>query len=263
MKFWVVLVVYSRSRPLFVNAWSVTPARQNSYIQQLRTEDTLGLTWTVHQQHQKCHAAQCSWLRRFWLSTADPVLSAPATITHTDFKTAATCLFSIKGSEVHAIRNLLSHQQCSDETVGNYLAELHSLAKCTSLAQFTHEQQDTESYILAAMLALGIQSRVIQQWLLREEQVTLQAFYKIAASAETAKSDQRMLSNGQNKQVNNVMRHSALQAYMSFHTTNQVVTTTANLLTNAIKCLHVMQLQWPPQQQRTVSCTLQHMQQMW
>ena len=135
----------------------------------------------------------------FRLSTADPVLSAPATTTHTDSTTAATRLFSIKGSEVRAIRDLLSRRQRSDETVGNYLAELRSLEKRTSLAQFTHEQRDHESYILAAMLALGVQSRAIQQRLLREEQITLQAFYNIAASAETAESDQRTLSDGQNK----------------------------------------------------------------
>ena len=53
---------------------------------------------------------------------------------------------------------------------------------------------------------LSTQSRAIQQHLLWEEQVTLQTFYNIAASAETAENDQRTLSDGPNKHINTVTR---------------------------------------------------------
>ena len=143
----------------------------------------------------------------FRLSTADPVLSAPATTTPHQLQDSCHPTLLHQGLRGACNpRPPLPPAALRRKTVGNYLAELRSLAKRTSLAQFTHEQRDAESYILAAMLALGVQSRAIQQRLLREEQVTLQAFYNIAASAETAESDQRTLSDGQNKQINKVTR---------------------------------------------------------
>ena len=73
----------------------------------------------------------------FRLSMSDPVLSKASEKTYTVFKEAATRLFSVKGSEVRAIRDLLSRRQLSDESVGNYLSELRTLAKLTSLSSLS------------------------------------------------------------------------------------------------------------------------------
>ena len=85
----------------------------------------------------------------FRLVTSDPVLSNP-TSSYTDLKAAATRLFSVKGSEVRAIKNLLSRRQHSDETVGSYVTELRALAQLTSLSKFVDATNNTnaEDYIL-------------------------------------------------------------------------------------------------------------------
>ena len=92
----------------------------------------------------------------FRLATSDPVLSNP-TSSYTNVKAAATRLFSVKGSEVRAIKNLLSRRQHSDKTVGSYVTELRALAQLTSLSKFVDATNNTnaEDYILAVMLALG------------------------------------------------------------------------------------------------------------
>ena len=100
-------------------------------------------------------------------------LSKASEKTYTVFKEAAIRLFSVKGSEVRAIRDLLSRRQLSDESVGNYLSELRTLAKLTSLSQFIHGENTAEEYILAAMLTLGVNAHTIQQRLLREATISL------------------------------------------------------------------------------------------
>ena len=132
----------------------------------------------------------------FRKSTADPILSNPATTSYTDFQSAATRLFSVKGSEIRALRNLLCRRQHSSETVSGFLAELRALAKHTSLARFTFEEKNAEDYIIGALLALGAKSPAIQQRLLREDNITLQNFYNIATTAETAEADQQLLQEG-------------------------------------------------------------------
>ena len=138
----------------------------------------------------------------FRLSTADPVLSSPTTETYTAFKQAATRLFGVKGSEIRALKDLLSRRQQSTETVSSFMAELRALAKKTSLATFVNGEQNAENYILAAMLTLGTKSTAIQKRLLREETIALTEFVNIASSSEAADSDQqRLLSGGQIRAV--------------------------------------------------------------
>ena len=132
----------------------------------------------------------------FRKSTADPILSSPTTASYTDFQSAATRLFSVKGSEIRALRNLLCHRQRSDETVSSFLAELRALVKHTSLARFTFEENNAEDYVIGALLALGAKSSAIQQRLLREDNITLQNFYNIAVTVETAEADQQLLQEG-------------------------------------------------------------------
>ena len=103
----------------------------------------------------------------FRLATSDPILSDP-TASYTAVKAATMRLFSVKGSEVHAIKNLLSRQQQSDEMVSSYITKLRALAQLTSLSTFidTASNENAEDYILVVMLALGVKSRTTQQHLL-------------------------------------------------------------------------------------------------
>ena len=130
----------------------------------------------------------------FRLATSDPVLSNP-TSSYTDVKAAATHLFSVKGSEVRAIKNLLSRRQHSDETVGSYVTELRALAQLTSLSKFVDATNNTnaEDCILAAMLALGVKLRTAQHRLLREETISLKEFANLASAAESAEADQHVI----------------------------------------------------------------------
>ena len=102
----------------------------------------------------------------------------------------------MKGSEVCAIKNLLSRQQQSDETVGSYVTELRAIAQLTSLSTFVDatNNANAEDYILTAMLALGIKSRTAQQRLLREEALSLNEFTNLASAVESAEADQHVIS---------------------------------------------------------------------
>ena len=135
----------------------------------------------------------------FHLSMSDPVLSKASEKTYTVFKEAATRLFSVKGSEVRAIRDLLSRRQLSDESVGSYLSELRTLAKLTSLSQFVHGENTAEEYILAAMLALGVNSHTIQQRLLREATISLKEFINLASATEAAETDHNKIHGARSK----------------------------------------------------------------
>ena len=132
----------------------------------------------------------------FRLATSDPILSDP-TSSYTAVKAAATRLFSMKGSEVHAIKNLLSRRQQSDEMVSSYVTELRALAQLTSLSTFinTASNENAEDYILAAMLALGVKSRTAQQRLLREEALSLKEFTNLASAVESAEADQHVIAD--------------------------------------------------------------------
>ena len=132
----------------------------------------------------------------FRLATSDPILADP-TASYTAVKAAATRLFSVKGSEVRAIKNLLSRRQQSDETVSSYVTELRALAQLTSLSTFidTASNENAEDYILAAMLALGVKSRTAQQRLLREEALSLKQFINLASAVESAEVDQHVIAS--------------------------------------------------------------------
>ena len=103
----------------------------------------------------------------------------------------------MKGSEVRAIKNLLSRRQQSDETVSSYVTELRALAQLTSLSTFidTASNENAEDYILAAMLALGVKSRTAQQRLLREEALLLKQFINLASAVESAEVDQHVIAS--------------------------------------------------------------------
>ena len=132
----------------------------------------------------------------FRLATSDPILSDP-TASYTAVKAAATRLFSVKGSEVRVIKNLLSRRQQSDETVSSYVTELRALAQLTSLSTFidTASNENAEDYILAAMLALGVKSRTAQQRLLREEALSLKQFINLASAVESTEVDQHVIAS--------------------------------------------------------------------
>ena len=132
----------------------------------------------------------------FRLAASDPILSDSATASYNDVKAAAARLFAVKGSEIRAIKDLLSRRQHSDETVGGYITELRALAQSTSLSSFVNQTNNTnaEEYILAAMLALGVKSRASQQRLLRETNISLQEFSNLASAAESAEVDQQAIS---------------------------------------------------------------------
>ena len=83
----------------------------------------------------------------FRLSMSDPILSRASDASYTAFKDAATRLFTVKGSEIRAIRDLLGRRQLSDESVGAYLSELRTLAKLTSLSRFVNDETTAEEYI--------------------------------------------------------------------------------------------------------------------
>ena len=132
-----------------------------------------------------------------------------------------------------------------DETVGNYLAELRSLAKRTSLAQFTHERSDAESSILAAMLALGVQSRSIQH-----------TFCNIVALAETV----RCMTAKTDKSARPLPKLSACPSSQQTSWASPLQIHSPG--TPSLRCLHVMRPQRPLQRQRSVPRALQYPRQM-